>query len=167
MYSYLYNSPIGQITVASDGKHIVGLWFIGQKYYMEPYLNCTFQSNNDLEVFKKVKEWLDAYFRGENPSMSGIGVKLFGSDFRIRVWDLLKEIPYGKTITYGELSKTYCERYKVSYMSSQAIGGAIAHNPVCILIPCHRVVGAGKKLTGYAAGIRTKEKLLNLEDKKL
>ena len=155
-YSTDYASPIGEMLIVSDGEAICGLWFYGQKHFLSS-IDDEIIENNDLSIFRDVKTWLDDYFSGGNPEMT-FKLKPNGSDFRCKVWKILSEIPYGQTLTYGriasELSLT---------MSPQAVGGAVGHNPISILIPCHRVLGADGKLTGYAAGIDKKIKLLELE----
>ena len=118
--------------------------------------------NNDLTIFKKTEKWLDSYFRGENPSVKNLDLNLQGTEFRLKVWNLLKEIPYGEVVSYGDIAKKIS-----SDMSSQAVGGAVGHNPISIIVPCHRVVGFDGKLTGYAGGLENKIKLLKLEGVKI
>ena len=155
-YSTDYTSPIGEMLIVSDGEAICGLWFYGQKHFLSS-IDDEIIENNDLAIFKEVKTWLDDYFRGRNPEIT-FKLKPNGSDFRCKVWKMLSEIPYGQTLTYGEISSELS-----SAMSPQAVGGAVGHNPISILIPCHRVLGADGKITGYAAGIDKKIKLLELE----
>ena len=157
-----YNSPIGKLTIASDGINIKGLWLENQKYFMKSIKEET-QVNDNLKIFIEAKKWLDKYFNGENPNIKELSLSLDGSDFRLDVWKLLSEIPYGKVITYGDISKKLAIIYNKKNMSSQAVGGAVGHNPISILIPCHRVIGSNKSLTGYAGGIDKKIKLLELE----
>ena len=116
-----------------------------------------FIKKDDLAIFKKVRQWLDDYFNGMNPEID-FELKPDGSDFRLKVWRILCEIPYGETLTYGDIASRFSDT-----MSAQAIGGAVGHNPISIIIPCHRVLGAGGKLTGYAGGIERKIELLKLE----
>ena len=156
MYSTTYASPIGDLLIASDGEAICGLWFFGQKHFLSS-VNEEIIENDDLAIFNEVKVWLDGYFNGENPEIN-FKLKPAGSDFRRRVWKILLEIPYGQTLTYGEIALELSPT-----MSAQAVGGAVGHNPISILIPCHRVLGANGKLTGYAGGIDKKIKLLELE----
>lgn len=155
MYVTKYNSPIGKLIIASDGEAIIGLWFFGQKHF--PQLEKSTE-NDDLEIFIDVKRWLDDYFSGLNPKIT-FKLKPEGSEFRCNVWKILSEIPYGKTITYGEIARKISKT-----MSAQAVGGAVGHNPISILIPCHRVLGANDKMTGYAAGIDKKIELLKIEN---
>ena len=115
--------------------------------------------NNSLEVFKSAKNWLDRYFAGQKPDLKELPLKPQGTEFQKKVWKILCEIPYGNVITYGDIAK----RLNPLSRSAQAVGGAVGHNPISIIIPCHRVVGANNSLTGYAAGIETKKKLLELE----
>lgn len=162
-YKTIYNSPIGKITLACDEKeNLVGLWFEGQKYFCDT-VNTDMIENNDLEIFNKTKKWLDRYFRGEKPEILELQLAPPGNDFRQRVWQILCEIPYGKVITYGDIAKIIAKERGREKMSAQAVGGAVAHNPISIIIPCHRVIGSNGSLTGYAGGIRTKIKLFELE----
>ena len=128
----------------------------GQKHFPSSFASEITQ-NDDLDIFKKVKKWLDDYFRVLNPKID-FELKPSGKDFRCRVWKILSEIPYGNTMTYGEIASRISGN-----MSAQAVGGAVGRNPIAILIPCHRVLGSDGKLTGYAAGIDKKVKLLELE----
>lgn len=154
LYSTDYSSPLGGMLIVSDGEAICGVWFYGQKHFPS-FENLI--KNDDLAIFSDVKDWFDDYFDGLNPEID-FKLKPEGSKFRIKVWRILSEIPYGETLTYGEIAS------KISpTMSTQAVGGAVGHNPIAILIPCHRVLGADGKLTGYAAGIDRKIKLLELE----
>ena len=159
-YTFEYNSPVGSLTIASDGESITGLWIKGQKYFAG-----TLEAENssmDLPVFERVKEWLITYFSGKNPAFTPpLAPK--GSPFRRAVWKILCGIPYGKVITYGDVAKMIAKQSGKEKMSAQAAGGAVGHNPISIIIPCHRVVGSDGSLTGYAGGIKTKIKLLALE----
>lgn len=161
-YSTGYASPLGAITLASDGKNIVGLWFDGQKYFAATVKNGM-EEKSDLPAFAVAKEWLDAYFAGKNPAISALPLAPLGGEFRKAVWDILCDIPYGQWTTYGEIAKKTAARMNKKSMAGQAVGGAVGHNPISIVIPCHRVVGAGGSLTGYAGGIGKKIKLLELE----
>lgn len=154
MYSTNYSSPLGEMLIASDGEAVFGLWFSGQKYFPS---SDDFIKKDDLAIFKKVRQWLDDYFNGMNPEID-FELKPRGSDFRCKVWRILCEIPYGETLTYGDIASRFSDT-----MSAQAVGGAVGHNPISIIIPCHRVLGAGGKLTGYAGGIERKIELLKLE----
>ena len=153
-YSTDYTSPIGEMLIASDGEAVCGVWFYGQKYFPSD----DFIKKDDLAIFSDVKRWLDDYFNGLNPQIS-FKLKPEGTEFRQKVWKILSEIPYGETLTYGEIAG------KISpTMSAQAVGGAVGHNPLTILIPCHRVLGTDGKLTGYAGGIDKKRELLKIEN---
>lgn len=159
-YVDYYESPLGKITMASDGEALTGLWFENQKYYgagLESQAKAC-----ELEVFSITKQWLDCYFRGEQPSLLP---KLApqGSEFRMAVWEVLRNIPYGKTVTYGEIAAQLAQQKGLRSMSAQAVGGAVGHNPISIIIPCHRVVGSDGSLTGYAGGLDKKLALLKLE----
>lgn len=155
-----YCSPIGNITMASDGENLIGLWLDGQKYYANILGDEV--KEKSLKVFENTKKWLNIYFSGKEPNIS-IPIKLIGSDFRKEVWNILLEIPYGKVISYGGIAKIISRKRGFRKMSSQAIGGAVGHNPISIIVPCHRVVGAKNNLTGYAGGIAKKIRLLELE----
>ena len=154
-YSTDYSSPIGEMIIASDGEAVCGAWFYGQKHFKSTVDDCIV--NDDLAIFKKVIRWFDEYFSGKNPEIN-FEVKPEGSEFRREVWKILSEIPYGETLTYGEIASRISPK-----MSAQAVGGAVGHNPISIIIPCHRVLGAKGKLTGYAGGIDRKVELLKLE----
>ena len=163
-YSTVFPSPLGMITLACDGngKNLAGLWMEGQKYHGDT-IPETMKANDDMPVFAAAKKWLDRYFAGEKPLASELPLAPIGGEFRQGVWRILCEIPYGEVITYGEIAKKMAKKMNRESMSSQAIGGAVGHNPISIIIPCHRVVGANGNLTGYAGGVKTKIKLLELE----
>ncbi|WP_407453447.1 methylated-DNA--[protein]-cysteine S-methyltransferase [Methanobrevibacter sp.] len=153
-YSTTYTSPLGEMLIVSDGEYVCGVWFYGQKHF--PSFDNLIQ-DDDLAIFKKVKIWFDDYFNGKNPKID-FKLKPEGTHFRLKVWKILSEIPYGETLTYGEIARKISNE-----MSAQAVGGAVGHNPIAILIPCHRVLGSNGKLTGYAAGIDKKIELLKIE----
>ena len=155
-----YLSPLGPITLASDGEALTGLWFDGQKYFGST-LGAELQTR-DLPVFREARRWLDLYFSGTAPDFTP-PLSLRGSDFQRAVWALLLAIPYGETVSYGELASQYAERTGRAHMSAQAVGGAVGRNPVSLIVPCHRVLGADGSLTGYAGGVERKAKLLALE----
>lgn len=157
-----YQSPLGEVLVASDGESIIGLWLEGQKYFLSSIKDALVEKE-DLPVFIAVKKWLTQYFAGENPDISKIPLAPRGSEFRQRVWKILLEIPYGKTTTYGNIAKEVAKQMGREKMSAQAVGGAVGHNPISLIIPCHRVIGTDGSLTGYAGGIEKKEWLLRLE----
>ena len=161
-YTTHYASALGSITLAGDDKNLVGLWMAGQKYFAETVKNPV-EEKSDLPVFITIKKWLDEYFAGKKPSIAELPLAPSGSEFRKAVWDILCEIPYGQCTTYGEIAKKMAARMDKKSMSSQAIGGAVGHNPISIIIPCHRVVGSNGSLTGYAGGIEKKIKLLEHE----
>jgi len=161
-YTTMYNSPLGEITLAGDGENLTGLWMSKQKYYAAT-LHGSIEEKSDVPVFVKTKAWLDAYFAGKKPVISDLPLAPIGSDFRKAVWDILCEIPYGQCTTYGEIAKKMAARMHRKSMSSQAVGGAVGHNTISIIIPCHRVVGSNGSLTGFAGGIDKKIKLLELE----
>jgi len=155
-YATTHPSPVGLITLASDGSSLVGLWLEGQKYHGQSIPEAMIEKSN-LPVFDATRRWLDGYFAGGKPASSELVFAPIGSAFRQAVWNILCGIPYGEVITYGQIAK------KLAVKSSQAVGGAVGHNPISIIVPCHRVVGANGSLTGYAGGVRTKIKLLELE----
>lgn len=155
-----YDSPVGLLTLASDGESLTGLWIKEQKYFAST-LHAE-RAVGDLPVFERAKEWLRTYFEGRNPSFTP-PLAPSGSAFRQSVWKILLAIPYGEVITYGSIAGKLAKQSGSETMSSQAVGGAVGHNPVSIIIPCHRVVGADGSLTGYAGGIEVKKKLLSLE----
>lgn len=163
-YSTTYPSPVGMITLAcgESGSSLVGLWLEGQKYFGGS-IREDMTENNRQPVFDAVKSWLDRYFAGRKPDISELSLAPAGSEFRQEVWRILCEIPYGEVVTYGSIAKRMAEKMGRETMSSQAVGGAVSHNPISIIIPCHRVAGADGSLTGYAGGIQTKVKLLELE----
>lgn len=166
-YKTVYYSPVGNITLVCDEKeNIVGLWLEGQKYFAETIKDISDSEiikENNLEIFKKTKIWLDRYFKGEKPEISELPLAPSGNDFRQRVWQILCEIPYGEVMTYGDIARIVASECGKTKMSAQAVGNAVGHNPISIIIPCHRVVGSNGSLTGYAGGIEMKIKLLKHE----
>ncbi len=159
-YLYDYNLPLGKITMASDGEALIGLWFEGQKYF-KASVNGECEKKS-LPIFDETIKWLDTYFSGKEPDFTPKFL-ITGTPFRKAVAEIMLAIPYGKTMTYGEIAQKIAEQRGLSKMSAQAVGGAVGHNSISIIIPCHRVVGANGSLTGYAGGIDRKIKLLNLE----
>lgn len=159
-YTTTYQSPIGKILLAADAIGLTGLWFEGQKFYANG-LACK-NEKKEIPVFAEVKEWLDLYFSGEEPEVLP-PIHMIGTEFQMEVWEILQKIPYGATTTYGEIAKEIARKRGLVRMSAQAVGGAVGHNEISIIIPCHRVVGANGSLTGYAGGIEKKKKLLELE----
>ena len=155
-----YSSPIGNILLAADDIGLTGLWFEGQKYFAH-CLDRTAEAR-ELSLFEKAKRWLDIYFSGRDPDIS-VPLHLTGKAFQNQVWNILCSIPYGQTTTYGEIAKQLAAQRGIPHMSAQAVGGAIGHNHISILVPCHRVIGTNGCLTGYAGGIDKKVKLLMLE----
>lgn len=154
-----YDSPLGTLTLAGSQEALMGLWLPGQKYFAST-LPPDADRQDNLPVFRQAASWLDAYFgRQLLPSLPPLAPA--GSDFRQAVWQLLLEIPYGETTTYGALAKRL--RQRGISAAPQAVGGAVGHNPISILIPCHRCVGADGSLTGYAGGVEKKRFLLELE----
>ena len=189
IYTCKYKSPLGEILLAADEIGLTGLWFEGQKYFAntlpakhipqeteilgvevsDDVCYVDFSSafsdsgiSQETEILSEAKKWLDIYFSGEKPTFTP-PLHPAGSTFRQAVWQILSEIPYGQTITYGEIASKIAERENISHMSAQAVGGAVGHNEISIIIPCHRVVGTNGSLTGYAGGIDRKISLLKLE----
>lgn len=161
-YSTTYPSPVGIITLACTNNKLVGAWNEGQKYHGAA-LSGQLTAKDDLPVFGLTKSWLDRYFAGERPVITELPLAPIGREFRQYVWEILCEIPYGSVITYGDIAKRIAQRMKKERMSGQAIGSAVGHNPISIIIPCHRVIGSKGSLTGYAGGLPVKVKLLELE----
>ena len=159
-YTNHYNSPIGGITLAADGENLVGLWFDEQKFFADA-LNKQHEIK-DLPVFEETKKWLDIYFKGGIPDFTP-KIYMRCSEFRKAVWNVMLKIPYGKTMTYGQIAEQIAQERGLKKMSAQAVGGAVGHNSISLIIPCHRVVGTGGSLTGYAGGIDKKIELLKLE----
>ena len=155
-----YDSPLGRMTLASDGEALIGLWFEGQKHYADTL--SPEHKEGMLPVLEETKHWLDVYFSGKEP---GFTPKLYlrTTEFRRMVAEIMLLIPYGQTMTYGEIAGRVASRMGVPKMSAQAVGGAVGHNPISLIIPCHRVVGANGSLTGYAGGTDRKARLLALE----
>lgn len=159
-YTSHYQSPIGNILLAADEIGLTGLWFEGQKYFAL-YLDKEHEEK-ELPIFKQTKRWLDVYFSGKEPDFS-VPLHFTGTDFQNEVWEILYSIPYGTTMTYGEIAKQIAAKRGLKRMSAQAIGGAVGHNEISIIVPCHRVVGSNGSLTGYAGGLDKKIWLLTLE----
>ena len=157
IYTAHYTSPLGGITLASDGMALTGLYFDGERDF--PDLSAAHKK--DLPVFGEAMRWLDLYFAGREPDFMP-PLAPVGTTFQQAVWEILKTIPYGGTTTYGAIAKRL-EKSTGKRMSAQAVGGAVGRNPISILIPCHRVIGADGSLTGYAGGLDKKEYLLGLE----
>ena len=159
-YITYYDSPIGRLMLAADDKGLTGLWIEGQKYFAY-YLDSEHEKR-DCPAFAKARKWLDEYFTGKEPAFTP-PIHMVGTDFQNEVWEILLEIPYGKTLTYGQIAQRIAKKRGLPRMSAQAVGGAVGHNEISIIIPCHRVVGSNGSLTGYAGGIDKKIRLLELE----
>lgn len=159
-YTAAYRSPMGGITLASDGAALTGLWFDGQKYFARTL--ALEHEARDLLLFEQTRHWLDVYFGGGIPDFTP-ALQMEGSPFRHAVWDILLQIPYGHTMTYGQIAGLLARQHGGSALSAQAVGGAVGHNPISLIVPCHRVVGSQGSLTGYAGGVEKKLQLLLLE----
>lgn len=153
---------LGTVTLAADGDALVGLWLEGQKYFFSSYKGVL-NRNDGNPALLAAKEWLDRYIAGEQPSISELTLAPKGSDFRQTIWQMLCKIPYGEVTTYGEIAKKIAMNAGIKSMSAQAVGNAVGHNPISVIIPCHRVIGTGGNLTGYAGGIEKKIFLLRHE----
>ena len=150
VYTTEYASPLGAITLACDEEAIIGLWFNGQRYF------------GNIPLFADAKRWLDIFFSGREPDFLPL-LRYDSTPFRKTVCEIMLTIPYGRTMTYGEIAAEVARRQGLEKMSAQAVGGAVGHNPISLMIPCHRVVGTNGSLTGYGGGIARKVKLLELE----
>ncbi len=160
-----YKSPLGELLLISSDTALSGLWFDCGKHckdFPKSTVNENAFDRNVNDVLEKTMLWLDTYFSAKIPDFT-VPVELHGTDFQKRVWEILMEIPYGSTITYGEIANIIAKEKGISKMSAQAVGQAVGSNKISILIPCHRVLGAQRKLTGYGGGLERKISLLNLE----
>lgn len=160
LYTGYYHSPLGRLLLAADEIGLTGLWFEGQRRFAQGL--APVHTDEETPILAQTRRWLDLYFSGSVPDFTP-PLHPVGSDFRQEVWALLLQIPYGKTTTYGALAAQLAEKHGQRSMSAQAVGGAVGHNPISIIIPCHRVVGADGSLTGYAGGLDTKARLLAVE----
>ena len=157
-----YDSPVGLLSLVSDGQGLAGLWIEGQKYFAAT-LSQPPEMREDAPGLPEARAWLDRYFAGQRPAIGDLPLHPAGSDFRQAVWDCLREIPYGQVTTYGSIARRAAARLGRERLSAQAVGGAVGHNPISIIIPCHRVVGWDGSLTGYAGGLDKKQWLLRHE----
>ena len=155
-----YAAPYGRYLMAAEDGALTGVWLEGQKYFPS---GLPEPSDGEAEIFAHTRRWLDAYFAGRQPDVSALPIAPRGSAFAQSVWQLLLEIPYGQTVTYGELAKRLAARRGLAQLSAQAVGGAVGHNPISVIIPCHRVLGAKNQLTGSAGGLDVTTFLLKLE----
>ena len=160
IHTAFYDAPYGRYVMAAEDGALTGLWLEGQKYFPSTLPE---PSGEETEIFARIRRWLDDYFAGRQPDASALPLAPKGSDFAQSVWQLLLEIPYGHTVTYGQLAARLAQQRGLAHMSAQAVGGAVGHNPISLIIPCHRVLGAKNQLTGYAGGLDVKTFLLKLE----
>ncbi len=159
-YTNTYQSPLGEILLAADDEGLTGLWFDQEKYYA---LNLAPEhEEKETPAITEARRWLDVYFSGKKPDFLP-PLHMLGTSFQKDVWNILLSIPYGRTTTYGEIARQLARQRGLARMSAQAIGGAVGHNEISVIIPCHRVVGKNGSLTGYAGGIEKKTYLLKLE----
>ena len=163
IYKTHYDSPLGGMLLSADDKGLTGLWFDGQKYFACGLAESEACEEQENSILTEAKRWLDIYFSGKEPDFD-LPLNPTGTGFQKRVWRILCMIPYGKTMTYGQIAAQIAAERGIVRMSAQAVGGAVGHNPLSIIVPCHRVVGTNGSLTGYAGGIDRKIKLLTLED---
>lgn len=161
IHTIYYESPIGKFLLAEQDGDLIGLWMMGQKYFP----NLKNPVMGETPVLCRTADWLDRYFAGEKPEPGELPLVPAGSEFRREVWQILCRIPYGETVTYGDISREMAKKRGLASMSAQAVGGAVGHNPISVIIPCHRVVGSNGNLTGYAGGLERKQWLLEFEKK--
>lgn len=161
-YKTNYSSVFGNITAVSNGTELIALNFEGQKNYLNK-LPSDIIENDNLEIFKRTKKWLHSYFKKEKTNDTELFINPMGTEFQKEIWNILLKIPYGKTMTYKEIADIYKKEKNIDKMSYRAVGSAIAHNPILIIIPCHRVIKKNKAIGGYIAGIELKKKLLEHE----
>lgn len=162
MYYTHYESPIGKLMLVSNKEKLIGLWVENQKYFAASLKEETLKEA-ELPILKQTADWLEDYFSGKRPIIEDLPLAPIGSFFRQRIWQILCTIPYGETMTYGQIANTVANETGKKSMSAQAVGGAVGHNPISIIIPCHRVVGSTGSLTGFASGIDKKVALLEHE----
>lgn len=159
-YIQEYNSPLGSITIASDEASVTGIWFENSRFFSKALSGKYI--NQATAAAEQAVHWLDIYFNNKIPDFTP-PLQLNGTDFRLTVWKILLDIPYGETVSYGDIAKTVAEKQGIAKMSAQAVGNAVGHNPISIIVPCHRVVGSKGSLTGYSGGIERKKALLDIE----
>jgi len=160
-YTSVYYSPLGDMVITADDTAVTGVQFAGQKHF-DPAV-CGACEETETPLIIRVKKWLDVYFSGKEPDFR-LPLRFAGTDFQKEVWGILCTIPYGQTMTYGDIAGILSARRCTGKMSAQAVGGAVGRNPIAILVPCHRVIGKDGSMTGYAAGIHRKIALLQLEN---
>ena len=159
-YINRYHSPLGTILLAADDTGLTGLWFEDQKYFAQGLDKET--EEKEFSVFQTARRWLDVYFSGQAPDFQ-VPLHFQGTAFQKEVWEILLSIPYGETTTYGAIAKQLAAKRGLPHLSAQAVGSAVGHNKISIIVPCHRVIGADGSLTGYAGGVERKAALLRLE----
>ena len=159
-YTGHYASPLGGMLLAADDAGLTGLWFEGQKHFARGLGNA--HEEREIPLFDETRRWLDQYFSGREPDFTP-PLHPLGTAFEREVWAILRAVPYGKTTTYGAIATQLAKRRGLAHMSAQAVGGAVGRNPISVIVPCHRVLGADGSLTGYAGGLERKRSLLALE----
>ncbi len=162
IYLNHYLSPIGNIILKSNETKLIGLYFADKNIFHEENKQYIQYQKSDLNIFKLTKQWLDIYFSGRTPDFIP-PLEVHDTAFRESVWKILLDIPYGQTTTYGIIASQIAKQNNIYKMSARAVGNAVGHNPISIIIPCHRVIGSNGKITGYSGGIDKKIALLNLE----
>ncbi|WP_449036620.1 methylated-DNA--[protein]-cysteine S-methyltransferase [Phascolarctobacterium sp.] len=160
LYYKKISSPLGEITLRSDGESLTGLWFADDKHYSDKDIQNA--QTAELPVFALAEKWLEKYFAGCKPKVK-VPLQFTGTDFQKCVWKILQNIPYASLVTYGDIACEIAAQRGLARMSAQAVGGAVGRNPLCIIIPCHRVIGADGSLTGYGGGMWRKVRLLEIE----
>ena len=175
LYKKIYKSLLGDILIVFNEEALFGLYLYSQKEFAEKLKDTEIilivdevlfsSKEEDYKILRLTETWLDKYFSGEDPSFIP-PIKVYGSKFRKDVWDILLKIPYGETRTYKEVGEALLASGKYERVSNQAVGGAVGHNPISLIIPCHRVIGSDGSLRGYAGGLDVKKKLLELEGKR-
>ncbi len=162
MHKWFYETPneFDNIILTSNGVDLTGLWFENSKDAKKHIVNYRIKN---LPIFKETCKWLDIYFSGKIPSFTPKYKITHITPFRQKVQEIMLEIPYGKTISYGEIAERIAKKHNIPKMSARAVGSAVGWNPICLIIPCHRVVGTNKNFTGYSGGIKNKITLLKLE----
>ncbi|MDO5400349.1 MAG: methylated-DNA--[protein]-cysteine S-methyltransferase [Eubacteriales bacterium] len=159
-YITTYHSPLGPMLLAADNLGLTGAWFQGEKFYahsLDPV-----HETGETPALSAARAWLDIYFSGREPDFTP-PLHMTGTPFQMEVWALLRQIPYGRTTTYGQIASQIAQARGLPRMSAQAVGGAVGHNEISVIVPCHRVIGANNSLTGYAGGLDKKSALLKLE----
>lgn len=167
-YTKIIDTPLGKALISADETGLTGFWFEKQRYYGKTCEDDVVEykeahmDNQASAYLNEAENWLDLYFKGIDPGPIP-KLHMIGSAFQLRVWEILLTIPWGKTMSYGEIAKQIAAERGIKRMSAQAVGGAVGRNPISVIVPCHRVIGSDGSLTGYGGGLDKKIALLNLE----